>query len=266
MTSWANNLNGIPTGNAVTTGNSGGTSGTSFAIVAFSSPNSTATATAAAAYEGTNGLQLDYTSTDISGAVLWDNVSGGAGVRVTSSFYVRFANLPTVAENIASLSSFVWVTPSGQLQARIGTGVYATSLAASAGTWLYVEHASTYSTGSTGRIELNVFRASDGATLLAYDSGNTLPGVGGGPLSYAYFGRNNGSASANRISYDLLAMSNVLATGFPGTRPAVAASGHVKVWTGTAWVAKPVKVWTGSAWVTKPVKRWTGTAWVTTTY
>ncbi|MEU9050161.1 hypothetical protein AB0D37_07110 [Streptomyces sp. NPDC048384] len=34
-----------------------------------------------------------------------------------------------------------------------------------------------------------------------------------------------------------------------------------KVWTGSAWVQKPVKVWTGSAWVAKPVKAWSGTAW-----
>ena len=41
-----------------------------------------------------------------------------------------------------------------------------------------------------------------------------------------------------------------------------AGSGLIKVWSGSAWVEKPVKVWTGSAWVTKPLKRWNGTAWV----
>jgi hypothetical protein len=35
-----------------------------------------------------------------------------------------------------------------------------------------------------------------------------------------------------------------------------------KVWSGSAWVEKPVKVWSGSAWVTKPVKIWNGSAWV----
>lgn len=43
-------------------------------------------------------------------------------------------------------------------------------------------------------------------------------------------------------------------------------SGQIKVWTGAAWVPKPVKVWTGAAWVTKPVKFYNGTIWVTTTY
>jgi hypothetical protein len=41
-----------------------------------------------------------------------------------------------------------------------------------------------------------------------------------------------------------------------------ASTGLIKVWTGSAWVEKPVKVWTGSAWVAKPLKVWNGTAWV----
>ena len=49
---------------------------------------------------------------------------------------------------------------------------------------------------------------------------------------------------------------------FPGDR--CSAGGRVKVWTGAAWVEKPVKVWTGAAWVEKPVKVWTGAAWVST--
>lgn len=40
--------------------------------------------------------------------------------------------------------------------------------------------------------------------------------------------------------------------------------GYVKVWTGSAWVKKPVKVWNGTSWVIKPMKRWTGSAWVET--
>lgn len=50
-------------------------------------------------------------------------------------------------------------------------------------------------------------------------------------------------------------------------RPAgTGTTGRMKVWNGSAWVAKPVKVWNGSAWVTKPAKVWNGSAWVTTTY
>ena len=43
-------------------------------------------------------------------------------------------------------------------------------------------------------------------------------------------------------------------------------TGQIKVWTGAAWVPKPVKVWNGATWVTKPVKYWNGATWVTTTY
>jgi hypothetical protein len=50
-------------------------------------------------------------------------------------------------------------------------------------------------------------------------------------------------------------------------KPAGAApTGQIKVWNGSAFVAKPVKVWNGSSWVTKPVKYWNGSSWVTTTY
>lgn len=37
----------------------------------------------------------------------------------------------------------------------------------------------------------------------------------------------------------------------------------LKVWTGSAWVAKPLKRWNGSAWVAvTALKRWNGSAWV----
>lgn len=43
-------------------------------------------------------------------------------------------------------------------------------------------------------------------------------------------------------------------------------TGQIKVWNGSAWVAKPVKVWTGTNWTTKPVKYWNGSTWVVTPY
>ncbi len=35
----------------------------------------------------------------------------------------------------------------------------------------------------------------------------------------------------------------------------------VKVWTGTAWVEKPLKTWDGSQWKTRPTKIWDGSQW-----
>ena len=54
---------------------------------------------------------------------------------------------------------------------------------------------------------------------------------------------------------------------FPNiTDAAAGATGQIKYYNGSSWVAKPVKVWNGSSWVTKPVKRWNGSSWVTTPY
>jgi hypothetical protein len=39
------------------------------------------------------------------------------------------------------------------------------------------------------------------------------------------------------------------------------AQGYIKVWTGSAWEAKPVKVWNGSSWMAKPLKVWNGNSW-----
>lgn len=46
----------------------------------------------------------------------------------------------------------------------------------------------------------------------------------------------------------------------------IGSTGQIKVWNGSAFVAKPVKVWNGSSWGVKPVKRWNGSAWITTPY
>jgi hypothetical protein len=43
----------------------------------------------------------------------------------------------------------------------------------------------------------------------------------------------------------------------------ISRGGFVKVWTGSAWVSKPLKVWNGTAWVSKPLKVWTGSIWRT---
>jgi hypothetical protein len=62
-----------------------------------------------------------------------------------------------------------------------------------------------------------------------------------------------GSLGAKTVVIDNVNVSQISATGRP------------KIWTGAAWVRKPLKVWTGSAWVEKPMKVWTGSAWKTLT-
>jgi hypothetical protein len=40
------------------------------------------------------------------------------------------------------------------------------------------------------------------------------------------------------------------------------ASGVLKYWNGSSWVAKPLKYWNGSAWAVKTLKYWNGSSWV----
>lgn len=63
---------------------------------------------------------------------------------------------------------------------------------------------------------------------------------------------------SNWIWQPLLPAAEQLAVG--------AVTGQIKVWTGAAWVAKPMKVWDGASWTTKPVKYWDGSQWVLTPY
>lgn len=307
MTAWANNLNGVASGTTVTTGNSGGVSGTAFNTATVPSGGSL-TAQSAAAFEGATGLQIVWPSTSSFGYVGW-NATASVGVRLASSFWFQFGSLPSLTSVLygTSVSATLQVNASGQILVTSSTGsTLATSTAVAAGTWLYIQHAvTTNASTSGGRIECNI-QKSDASSLLSYDSGATVNG-GTAAISTISFGRPGFTSTANTFSYDLLAADNTLVSGFPGTPPApaltaspaltgtgtltastsgaptatpnfsatgtlttsaavVTSTGKIKVWNGSAWVAKPLKVWNGSAWVTKPVKHWTGSAWVPTSY
>jgi hypothetical protein len=57
--------------------------------------------------------------------------------------------------------------------------------------------------------------------------------------------------------------TRVIMLGIELAPPSGGGGGSVeKVWSGSAWVTKPVKVWSGSAWVVKPLKVWNGSSWV----
>jgi hypothetical protein len=96
-------------------------------------------------------------------------------------------------------------------------------------------------------------------------------GVGGFDVSAAHpssecclhfvSGTSSGSAT---IRTEAAELTQTVPSGFlswMGETPAVV-SGLMDVWTGAAWVKKPMMVWTGSAWAQKPVMRWNGSAWV----
>ena len=71
----------------------------------------------------------------------------------------------------------------------------------------------------------------------------------------AYWSVVNGTAAAFSVAGVTLAL-----------RPNASGLGNMKVWNGSAWVAKPVKAWNGTAWVKKPVKFWNGSSWALTNY
>ena len=67
------------------------------------------------------------------------------------------------------------------------------------------------------------------------------------------------SGNTVRVRYAVIDLSQLSDTG-GGT------TGQIKVWTGSAWEAKPVKWYNGSTWETKPLKRWNGSTWEETPY
>jgi hypothetical protein len=220
VTAWSNNFNAIASGTTITTTNSG-TSGTAFGVVTVPSGGSL-TADAAAAFEGASGMQFVYPATSATGAVNWLSTGGTAGVRVSTSFWYRFSVAPSNTTAILIPGAVVLgLNSSGQflVSNTSFTGITATSTAAPAGTWLYIQFAETYTSTTTGRAECIITTAA-GAQLLSYDSGTTLATGNTTTLTY---GRSTNVVTPMTASYDLLNASNVLTSGFPGS-PAPAPS------------------------------------------
>lgn len=68
------------------------------------------------------------------------------------------------------------------------------------------------------------------------------------------------------FSFGTVAIGGTSGNWITKTIEILAATGGVKVWNGTSFVAKPVKVWNGTSWAAKPTKTWNGTSWVKTPY
>lgn len=264
MTLWANNLNGIASGTTVTTGNSGGTSGTAFSGVSAPSGGSVS-AQSAAAFEGASGLRLVWPATSASGYVNW-SVAGSTGTRASSSFWYQFSAAPTAVSPVIRWAlAHVELDTAGRLGLWEGNGadVVAQTPPISPGTWVFVQVAFTLgATNGTGRGEFYVYTA-DGYLIASFDS--SAVNLGAITSTAWFFGRPVAVTSSLTAYYDLLAVSDSLASGFPGIQP-VPVGGNVKVYTGSAFTVKPAKASTATGWVQKPVKWWNGTTWVRTTY
>jgi len=118
---------------------------------------------------------------------------------------------------------------------------------------------------------LSAYGTGDFNSLTAAPSGYTVET--GGLSGYGRIGvgyklkATAGLESPSAWDHSATSTLNSSCTATVALRPAGASStGKIKVWNGSAWVAKPVKVWNGSSWVEKPVKYWNGTSWITTTY
>jgi hypothetical protein len=118
----------------------------------------------------------------------------------------------------------------------ITTTVPLTKLLFHAHNWV-ASSALTPPTGFTERLDSIIYTA---------DKTQTSAGASGAVSN------GTGNATAEPWSAFLLALKGAATT----------APGRAKVWSGSAWVQKPVKVWNGTSWVTKPLKIWNGTAWV----
>lgn len=87
-----------------------------------------------------------------------------------------------------------------------------------------------------------------------------------GTVSADYLSLQDSAATGGATWYAGANSTNVSNnSGWIFTAPPVT-GGNIKVYSGSAFGAKPVKVWNGSAWVTKPLKVYNGTIWVKTTY
>jgi hypothetical protein len=82
------------------------------------------------------------------------------------------------------------------------------------------------------------------------------------------FDSNPAGGTNHRIefAYDLSSPAQTLSwtstlTNSVGIAVEIKEGGRPKVYSGSAWVRKPMKVWSGSAWVTKPVKVYKNGAW-----
>lgn len=221
MTTATNNLNGIASGTAVTTANSGSTSGT-----AFNSVSGSVFAQSTSAFEGASGLAVTLTPAARNANVSWNSTSSNS-VRLSTSYYFKFDNAPS-SDSVVTLSAGALIvtldsTSKLNLINAQGGAVSGSTSALTAGTWYFVQSAVTRASSSVavdGRLEMRVYRVSDGLMMGEVDSGNTLVTGTQSAFTINYGAQINWATPAFTntvvLSYDLLAYTDGLKTqNFP---------------------------------------------------
>lgn len=175
-----------------------------------------------------------FTYTPPSGYSSWN------GVTNVSTTLTGVAATGAVGQVTVTAKQFVTVIPTGVA----GTGAVG-QVGVSAG--LKVIPTGVAATGAVGQVTVGL-----GTGITASATGVFATGF-------------VGQVTVTSKQFVSITAAGVQGTGFVGQASVSLPIGglkNVKVWNGSAWVAKPVKVWSGSTWVQKSWKRWNGSAWV----
>jgi hypothetical protein len=217
---------------SLTTGTASGVRSPTVSGVVLTSTASLATGAASGAATA-SGVTRTVASSLAAGAATGNASTAGASLTATASLTTGTATAQNGGDAVGAAltvsASLIDGTATGQRTAS-ATGAAFTTTASLTG----------------GTATATRFATVSGQTFTA--TASFIPGAA------------SGGAIASGAS--LTATSSLTAGTASGDAPV--SGGLIKVWTGPAWVLKPIKVWTGLAWIQKPLKRWTGSAWVST--
>jgi hypothetical protein len=207
------------------------------------------------------------------------NILGNAGKLWTSStkIYYRYywycdvftsatTSLSTWRQGASTLvSDGPRITTAGVVQIRNSSSVVIASSASGfivSGLWYRFEG---MVDATNAQAQMKVFKGSNvNGSTPDYDTGVVTSTMGSATaIDNMTIGHVN---AATATSYFDNLQVNDATSSWVGSIYTPPSGGNIKVWNGSAWVAKPVKVWNGSAWVIKPAKKWNGSAWVVTPY
>lgn len=221
MTLYTNTFEGGTDETVITTGNSGGASGTPFDSLAGSPEFE-----AASAYHGAMGMILPSSSTQRQ--VRWDGLNN---VTVRASAYVRFGSVaPSVVNEIIqfrtagnAIVAGVALNTNGRVLIRVGAGgsfLTGTNISAhgiSANTWYRIDVWITVDTTSTGRVVYRICNVDAGDTntpiTTAFDSGTTV-NFGTTAIDRVHFGCMQAQARNGDWEYDTIRAEDGVAALF----------------------------------------------------
>jgi len=208
---------------------------------------STSIANGVMAYIVRGGSAPSYAFTLPAANVGMGRVIAYRGQHASSPFDLSSAATTATATTAVSVTGLTTSAADELLVAMVGAG--------RGGTWTNFR-ATTPATGS-GTTDTTT------APVVAWTERTDNTTTSGADVGLAMFDalKSAAGATGNFLTTGSLSAGHAVIVG--AFKLAVAAgAGRMKVWSGSAWVIKPVKYWTGSAWVEKPIKAWTGSAWV----